>query len=294
MLVAVAPIYDLTGWLRTSGLEIVLFVIGSVLLSRLIRWVGERVTSRIDARSVGSEGLVRSEAAKHRHVLAQVTIWVAVVLTYSVAVVLVLQRLNVPISGLIAPAAAIGVAIGFGAQRLVQDVLAGVFIIAERQYGFGDLIRISPLGTEAGVSGTVEEVTLRVTRLRTLNGEVVIVGNGQIMQVTNMSREWARAVVDVPVPNTADVSALRETLRRVVAEAARDGQLGPLLLDQPAVLGVESMDLDTLHIRIVARTLPGKQFEVGRELRSRIAVALHSEGIRVTADLDTAEPTGVG
>jgi small-conductance mechanosensitive channel len=294
MLVAVAPISDLTGWLRTSGLEIVLFVLGSVLLNRLIRWLGERITGRIDAGSTSGEGLVRSEASKHRHVLAQVTMWVAVVLNYCVAAVLILQRLNVPISGLVAPAAAVGVAVGFGAQRLVQDVLAGLFIIAERQYGFGDLIRISQIGSEDGVSGTVEEVTLRVTRLRTLNGEVVIVGNGQIMQVTNMSREWARAVVDVPIPNTADVNTVRETLRQIVAEAAQDDRLGPLLLDPPAVLGVESMDLDTLHIRIVARTLPGKQFEVGRELRSRVAVALRSDGIRVAADLDTAEPTGVG
>jgi small conductance mechanosensitive channel len=291
MMLAIAPITDLTGWARTSGLEIILFVTGALLLSRAVRWAGARITGQIDASAARGGGLVRSESSKHSHVLTQVLMWSAIVLIYCATGVLVLQRLGVPITGLVAPAAVVGVALGFGAQRVVQDVLAGVLIIAERQYGFGDIVRIAALGSEVGVSGTVEEVTLRVTRLRTANGEVVIVPNGQIVQVTNMSREWARAVVDVPVPSSADVNRVRNTLHQVGRDASADAWLGPLLLDQPSVLGVESMELDTLRMRIVARTLPGKQFDVGRELRSRVAVALHTDGIAVAADLDTAAPT---
>jgi small-conductance mechanosensitive channel len=190
----------------------------------------------------------------------------------------------------VASTAALGIAVGFGAQRLVQDVLAGLFIIVERQYGFGDVVRIAALGSEVGVSGTVEEVTLRVTRLRSVNGEVVIVANGQIVQVTNLSRDWARAVVDVPVPSTTDVNQVREILTQVGRDACDDDTLGPLLLDEPSVLGVERMELDTLHVRIVARTLPGKQFTVGRELRARVALALRAEGINVSTSLDTVEP----
>jgi len=293
MALDVAPMSDITDWLRSSGLEIVLFISGAILLARFVKWISQRITRRIGATSVDSAGLIRSETAKHSHVLTQVITWVVIVMIYSVATVLVLSRCGVPITSLVVPGAVIGVALGFGAQRLVQDVLAGLFIIIERQYGFGDVVRISALGSEAGVTGTVEEVTLRITRMRTLSGEVVIVANGQIVQVTNMSRDWARAVVDVPVPVATDVNRVREILHQVGAEAREDEKLGPLLLDTPSVVGVERLELDTLHVRIVARTLPGKQFEVGRELRARVAVAFQAEGINVSAALDTADPVGV-
>lgn len=290
MHLAVAPLTDITTWLRGNGLEIVLFISGAILLSRATRWLGSMITHRIDANSADGPGLVRSETAKHRHVVAQVTMWAVIVLIYCVAIVLTVQRLGVPITGLVAPAAVVGVAVGFGAQRIVQDILAGLFIIAERQYGFGDVVRIAALGSEAGVSGTVEQVSLRITRLRTVNGEVVIVPNGQIVQVTNQSRDWARAVVDVPVPSTADVTQIREILNRVGLDASDDPMLGPLLLDSPSVVGVENIEIDTLHLRIVARTLPGKQFKVGRELRARVALALQAAGVHVATSLDTAEP----
>jgi moderate conductance mechanosensitive channel len=290
---AVAPITDITNWARSDGLEIVLFVSGAIVAARATKWIGSAITGRIDAKSVDGAGLVRSESAKHGHVVAQVSMWAVIVLLYCAAAVLTLQRLGVPITGLVAPAALVAVALGFGAQRIVQDVLAGLFIIAERQYGFGDVVRIAALGSEVGVSGTVDEVTLRVTRLRTVNGEVVIVPNGQIVQVTNLSRDWARAVIDVPVPSTADVNRVREIVSEVGTEACDDETLGPLLLDSPSVLGVESVEIDTIHVRIVARTLPGKQFTVGRELRARVVAALQAEGINVQASLDTVEPHGV-
>jgi small conductance mechanosensitive channel len=289
MLLAVAPLTDITSWARSSGLEIVLFITGAILLARVIRWLAGRVTTRISAGS-STDALIQSEQAKHGLVMTRVVTWAVIVIIYCMAAVLVLQRLNVPITGLVAPAAVIGVALGFGAQRIVQDLLAGLFIIAERQYGYGDYVRIAALGSEAGVSGTVEEVTLRVTRLRTVTGEVVIVANGQIVQVTNMSRDWARVVIDVPVPNTADIQKVREILQQVGDEVFNDERLHPLLLDTPSVLGVETLELDTLRVRIVARTLPGKQFDVGRELRSRVAVALQAEGITMPPGVDAADP----
>ena len=218
--------------------------------------------------------------------------WTFLVLVYCLTAVLVVQRFGVPLTGFVAPATVAGVAIGFGAQRILQDVLAGFFMVAEHQYGFGDLVRLQVPGVTDPVTGTVEEVTLRITRLRTSNGEVVTTPNGQILQVTNLSRDWARAVVDVPVPASADVAAVSELLARVGADAYADPELHNLLLDRPAVMGVESMDIDQFKIRLVARTLPGKQFEVGRALRVRITGALLREGINVPAGLDTAEPTG--
>jgi small conductance mechanosensitive channel len=247
------------------------------------------VTARIDARAlVGeSDSLVRSEAAKHRHVLVQVVSWALVVMVNFTAAVLVLERLDVPLTTLVAPATVIGVAVGFGAQRVVQDLLAGFFLITERQYGFGDLIRISAPGTTTGVQGTVEEVTLRVTRMRTANGELLILPNGEIRQVTNLSRDWARAVIDVPVPNGADIMRVTELLRTVGDSFFTDERMRPLLLDPPSVMGVESLDVGYLKVRVVVRTLPGKQFEVGRELRARVAVAFQDAGLAIPPELLT-------
>jgi small conductance mechanosensitive channel len=278
-----AALQDLLHWLEGRGLEIVLIILGSILLARFAQWVGGRITDRIDARAGGGDALVRSEAAKHRHSLTQVLTWATVVLIYTIAAFFVLDRLGVPVTGLVAPATVLGVGLGFGAQRIVQDVLAGFFIITERQYGFGDVVAIAVLGAGDPARGTVEDVTLRITRVRAADGEVITIPNGQIVKVVNLSRDWARAVVDVPVPTTVDVNRVNEVLRAVGREAFRDPAMRPLLLDPPSVMGVESLDLDQVNVRVVARTLPGKQFEVGRDLRERVVLAFRQQGLSLPA-----------
>jgi moderate conductance mechanosensitive channel len=292
MLLATLRLRGVSRWARGSGLEIVLLVIGSVLLARFASWFGNHVTARIDAGAREEDALVRSELAKHRHALAQVVTGSALVLIYFVTGILVLQRLKIPLTTLVAPATVVGLAVGFGAQRVVQDLLAGFFLITERQYGFGDVIRISVPGTTTGVSGTVEEVSLRVTRLRTINGELLMLPNGEIRQVTNLSRDWARAVIDVPVPIGSDIAKVNDILRSVGQAVFSDPAMRPLLLDEPTVMGVESIEVDFLKVRVVARTLPGKQFDVAREMRSRIAAAFLDEGISVPSAL--LNPTQAG
>jgi small-conductance mechanosensitive channel len=291
-LASITPLSDFDRWARSDLLEIILILTGAVLLTRLVTWLSGRYIVRIDARSKSGDSVVRSEAEKHRHAVAQVVTWTILVLVYCVMGVLVIQRLGVPITSLVAPATVAGVAVGFGAQRVVQDILAGFFIISERQYGFGDTIQISALGSTTGVLGTVENVTLRVTSLRTVNGDVLFIPNGQIVQVTNMSRDWARAVVDVPVPASADINKVNSILRDVGEKAFEDPELRPLLLNAPSVMGLESMDVDQFVVRVVARTLPGKQFQVGRDLRERIANAFRADGIIVSSTLETADPPG--
>ncbi len=285
---------DIDVWARGRGLEIVLLVTGAILLTRLAAWLGARITDRIDASAQETDALVRSEAAKHRHALTQVITWATLVVIYCATAVAVVARLGIPVTSLVAPAALAAVALGFGAQRIVQDILAGFFIITERQYGFGDLIHLSVPSLVNPAIGTVEDVTLRVTTVRTAAGEVVITPNGQIGQVTNLSRGWARAVVDVPVPAAVDVNRVSDLLRLIGEEAYKEPDLGQLLLDPPAVMGVQSIDVDHFQVRLVARTLPGKQFEVGRILRARIAAGFGREGINLPVGLDTAEPTGSG
>ena len=286
------PLPDLATWARGSGLEIVLLLTGAILLTRFATWLGGRITDRIDANARETDALVSSEASKHRHALASVITWVALVVIYCVTGAAVLTRLGVPVTSLVVPSAVVAVALGFGAQTIVQDILAGFFIITERQYGYGDLIRLAVPSLPDPAIGTVEGVTLRVTTVRTADGAVVITRNGQITQVTNLSRDWARAVVDVPVPAAADVNRVSDLLRLIGEQAHKDPELSSLLLDPPAVMGVQSIDVDHFQVRLVARTLPGKQFDVGRMLRVRIAAGLRREGINLPTVLETVEPAG--
>jgi small-conductance mechanosensitive channel len=140
-----------------------------VVLARFATSCGRRITERMDNLPTDEDTLVRSEVAKHRAAVAQVLTRIAMALIWSITGVLVLQRLGVPVSSLVASAAVIGAALGFGAQQVVRDLLAGLFIVVERQYGDGDLVHISAIGSE-GATGTIEEVALRTTRLRTLTG----------------------------------------------------------------------------------------------------------------------------
>ncbi|MEV6430671.1 mechanosensitive ion channel family protein [Nocardia sp. NPDC051463] len=280
---AFASSTDFTTWLRSSGLEIVLYLLGAVLFSRFATFIRDRITRKIDAGFRSSDALVRTEAAKHRHALAQVVTWVVLTIVYVLVGIEVLRRMGFAVTGLVAPAAVLGAALGFGAQRIVQDILAGFFLITERQYGFGDVVRIAVTGSAEQAEGTVEDVTLRITTLRNADGEVITVPNGQIVKVTNLSKDWARAAIDVPVAASVDITRVNEILHAVGTQAYEDSRLRPLLLDEPSVMGVEDLTVDQMNIRMVARTLPGKQFEVGRELRVRVAAALRREGISETS-----------
>jgi small conductance mechanosensitive channel len=289
---AIAPLSDFSIWARGNLLVIILLILGAILFTRVADWTRGRIVERIDAKFAIDEELVRSEAAKHRHVAAQVLTWGLLAVVYVVTTVLIVQRFDVPLAGLVAPAALLSAALGFGLQRFVQDIGAGFFITGERQYGFGDVVRISVSGVSEPAVGTVEEVTLRVTRIRSMSGEVIITPNGQIAQVTNLSRDWARAVIDVPVPSSVDVGHATEVLQQVGREVYADEQLRKMMLDEPSVMGVERIEVDTFSVRMVARTLPGMQFDVGREIRARVASAFRREGISVSAELDTGHATG--
>ena len=292
MIGAIASLHVFSGWASGDLLVIVMLVLGAILLTRLANWVRGLVIAQIETREHESDELVRSEAAKHRQVIAQVVTWAVLAVMYVVTAVLVVERLGVPLAGLVAPAALLSAALGFGLQRFVQDIGAGLFITGERQYGFGDVVRLEVNGVSQSATGTVEEVTLRVTRLRSDSGEVITTPNGQIIQVTNLSRDWARAVIDVPVPSSVDVGHVNDILRRVGQDAYNDDKLRPLMLDRPSVMGVERIEVDSFSVRMVARTLPGVQFEVGRELRARVASAFRLEGINISADLETGRATG--
>jgi small-conductance mechanosensitive channel len=272
---------DVSHWARGNGLPALLIAIGSVLLARFAHWLSWRYRQRLDseAKAQIEQGGTASDRTKQARTVVQVVEWGVVAVVYFVAGLLILNRLGLPLTSLIAPATVAGAAIGFGAQQIVQDLLAGFFLIAERQFGVGDVIRLSQPGQTTGISGTVEELTLRVTKLRTFQGELVFVPNGALRQVTNLSKEWARVVVDLPIPIDQDLEKATQALRDMASEMGKDPAWKDLLLGEPVVAGVETIEVGYLQLRLIARTLPGQQFDVGRELRFRAARALQQAGI---------------
>jgi small conductance mechanosensitive channel len=271
---------DVERWARGNGLEILLIVIGSVLVARAVHWFVQRSSDRLARREQRATAEhLPTEEFKQRRALLDVGGWVAVGLVYFAAVFLVLVRFNIPLATLVAPFTVLGVALGFGLQRVVQDLVSGVLLISERQYGLGDNISVAPVGTKEGVAGTVEAITLRTTTLRTIEGEAVVIPNGEIRQMTNRSKEWARVVVDVPIPLDQDVARATELLEVVANAMSEDARWRDLLLETPNVWGVESLDVGFLRIRLTTRTLPARQWDVARELRRRAVDTLRAEGM---------------
>ncbi len=262
-------------------MPVVVLVLGAGLFVRFAHWLGARRRKWIDVqiRRQIESGLVASEALKRSRAISEAVEWTAVALTYFIVALLAFDQLGIPLTTLVAPATVVGIGLGFGAQQMVGDLLAGFFLFAEHQFAFGDVIRLSTPGQTAGITGTVEELTLRVTKLRTQQGELVVVPNSALRQVTNLSKDWSRAVIDIPVPVTEDLELVTSLLRDVVAAMSTEAEWADLLLGDPVVAGVETIDVGYVQLRLIARTLPGRQFEVAREIRLRSATALRQAGI---------------
>ncbi|HEU4453475.1 MAG TPA: mechanosensitive ion channel family protein [Longimicrobium sp.] len=188
---------------------------------------------------------------------------------------MLLGAVGVNLGPLLAGAGVIGLAVSFGAQSLVKDVISGLFILIENQFGVGDVIRIE------GVSGAVERMTLRVVVLRDVEGVVHIVPNGQITKVSNLTRSWSRVVLDIGVAYREDPDRVIAVLREVGRELWEDPEWRPLMLEQPEVPGVESFADSAVNIRMWAKTLPLKKWDVGRELRKRIKMRFDRESIEI-------------
>jgi len=260
------------------------------LIIRFTHWVGARRRRVIDGQIKAQieSGAVAAESLKRSRAVSEAVEWSVVTLTGFVAFILSFDHLGIPLSTLVAPATVVGIGLGFGAQQMVGDLLAGFFLLSEHQFAFGDVIRLSVPGQTSGITGTVEELTLRVTKLRTAQGELVVVPNSALRQVTNLSKDWSRAVVDVPVSVAEDLETVANLLRDVVRGMARDERWSGLLLGEPVVAGVETIDVGYVQLRLIARTLPGRQFEVGRELRLRALTALRAAGVVSPAAGDAA------
>ncbi|MFC7493893.1 MULTISPECIES: mechanosensitive ion channel family protein [unclassified Nocardioides] len=186
-----------------------------------------------------------------------------------------LSELGVNIAPIIASAGIIGLALGFGAQSLVKDFLSGIFMIFEDQYGVGDVVDVGE------ASGTVEAVSLRVTRLRDLNGTVWYVPNGEILRVGNMSQNWSRAVVDVNIGYHEDIPRVEGVLKELAHGLWEDEDFRGLVIEEPEVTGVEMFTPDGITLRVLLKTAPMEQWGVARALRQRIKARFDHEGIEI-------------
>jgi moderate conductance mechanosensitive channel len=291
-------------WLLGTPLQVVCIIVGAIL----IRWLVNRAISRVVAQAAsavkrpdeprrrgskvlaGAAGALVTERRKQRaETVGSVLRSVASIVIFGVATITVLDKLGIPIAPLLASAGVAGVALGFGAQSLVRDFLSGIFMILEDQYGVGDLI-----DTGAAV-GTVEEVSLRVTRLRDGSGVVWYVRNGEILRVGNHSQGWSTAIVDVAVAYTEDIPRVQEIIREVAEVMAEDEAWDEKIVDDPVVAGVESVTGTSVTIRVIIKCKPNEHFGVQRELRERIKEAFDREGVRVPLPVFSGGPApGVG
>jgi small-conductance mechanosensitive channel len=269
----------ITNEFLSGPVHLLLRVLFVVILALVIQAIVHRVINRLTERATYSllphlrNGAAAARRAPARLAQRRRGKAVASITIFSIASVVILGDLGINLAPLLASAGVVGIAIGFGAQSMVRDYLAGIFMLVEDQYGVGDVITIGD------ATGTVENVTLRVTRMRDVSGIVWHIRNGAIEQVGNESQGWARAVIDFPVPYEVDLTELRSLLSDVAEELWDDPVWRVVLLDPPEVWGAQEISSDGVTMRIVAKTAPLRQWEVERELRARVKAALAAAGI---------------
>ncbi|XRQ12475.1 mechanosensitive ion channel family protein [Actinomadura welshii] len=237
--------------------------------------MSERVRERSRTVFEGNPALLTKRRAQRAQTLGSVLRSVASVLIMGTALFSVLGSLGLNLAPVLASASVIGVAVGFGAQNIVKDILAGLFMLLEDQYGVGDYIDVG------SAKGTVEAVTLRVTRMRDVDGVVWYVPNGEIKRVGNESQNWGRAVLDIPVDIHEDTERVKDLLQTTADAMAADSPWNDLILEEPSVWGVQALAGDAIVIRVVLKTAPGKQGDVARELRERVKRVFDEAGVTV-------------
>lgn len=267
-------------WRKVFRLEDVakdLFHIAVVLIVAFLAYrIVRLVTHRIVHRPVEEEDpLVKRLREQRAQTIGSLLNSVAGAVIMIVAGITVLNAIGVPIASILASVGVVGLAISFGAQSLVKDVITGTFLLLEGQFGIGDVVKIGD------TSGLVERITLRTTVLRDVFGVVHVIPNGEITKVSNLTKSWSRAVLDIGVAYREDVDRVIALMKQIGAEFLADPEWGPLLLEEPTVPGVENLGDSAVVIRMMAKTLPLKQWDVARELRRRIKNRFDREGIEI-------------
>jgi small-conductance mechanosensitive channel len=259
-------------WLVAHGIPIIAIVLTSYMGYRIIRSIIPHVIERsVKVRYAGDEG----ELVKRSQTLSKIVISTVGAIIFTVAVLMVLDETGRDITPLLAGAGIAGIAIGFGAQSLVKDVLNGLFIILEDQYRKGDVVKI------ADISGLVEDLSLRRTVLRDMDGNVHTIPNGQVVTASNYTKEWSRVNFDVPVPYYEDIDRVMLVINRIGAELAEDPDFKPMIISPPKALRVSDLNDKGVMIKVFGETKPLKQWDVAGEMRKRIKSTFDKENIAI-------------
>lgn len=276
-------------------------LVGLIVIGLVVRWLLHRLIDRVVQRAetgvlpdrlsraitggrmagrVGAALNLGEDAGYTRRVQRAATMGsllksIITGVVFTVIALMFISELGYDIAPLIASAGILGVALGFGAQTLVKDFLSGIFMIFEDQYGVGDVVDLGE------ASGTIEAVSLRVTRLRDVNGTVWYVRNGEVLRVGNMSQNWARTVLDVTVGYDEDLVKVRHVLEEVAHSIWDDEDFQGQIIEEPEVWGVESLSVDGIVMRVTLKTAPLEQWAVARTMRERVKARFESEGINL-------------
>ena len=279
-------VYDVTGNETLSEgsdvfIGLPLALLGLFVFGLVVRWLLHKVVDRLMRRAETGvlpdrvTPAVSARRAQRAMTIGSVLKSVITIVLIAVFATMMLSEIGVNIAPIIASAGIIGIALGFGAQSLVKDFLSGIFMIFEDQYGVGDVVDVGE------ATGTIEAVTLRVTRLRDLNGTVWYVPNGEILRVGNMSQNWSRAVVDVSVGYGEDLARVKRVLAEVAHDLWEDEDFSDLIIEEPEITGVEMLAADAVNLRVLIKTRPIEQWAVAREMRQRIKARFDHEGIEI-------------
>jgi len=288
---------------KVSLIEVPIRIVLIILVALLIRALAHRAIDRLvrpvrggtprilrpfkeriqNSSFIESTGLLSERRAQRAATIGSVIKSVVSLVILVVALMTILSELRFDLAPFIAGTSIVGVALGFGAQNIVKDFLAGIFMMLEDQYGVGDTIDFEK------ASGTVEAVGLRTTRLRDVNGTVWYVRNGEVVRVGNKSQGFGQVVLDVPIDAWADIAAASDAIADEAQKMRAEDEWSPVFLGDPDMQGVESMTREETVIRMVARVRPGEQFRIARELRRRIRERLDHLDIG-THDPKTSTP----
>ncbi|MDX1664889.1 MAG: mechanosensitive ion channel family protein [Candidatus Promineifilaceae bacterium] len=263
----------LTEWLLVSGLRIVLILVLAIVGYRLFLIIGGRLAARIKALDNIEGSLQDRRIETIFHLITTAGLFAV----GTVAILMILLELGVEVAPLLASVGVVGLALGLGAQQLVEDVIAGLFIFIENHYMVGEVIAVD------NMVGVVEEVTLRVTRLRALNGDLHIIPNGEIRTVSNRTRIWSRAIVDVGITYEDDVDRAIEALEDVGRLLMADEEMRPLIVDEPTVTGIEGLEDWQIRLRLMVKTRPDKRLDVERYLRHEIQRLFDERGLTLAS-----------
>jgi small-conductance mechanosensitive channel len=262
------------GWLVEHGVPIAIIILVSYIVNRIAKALMPALVRR-SIKIKGKGKRAKEELEKRAQTLSGFLNTAIGIIIVIVAIFMILSELGIDITPLLAGAGVAGIAIGFGAQTVIKDFLNGIFIISEDQYDKGDVVRI------AGIAGLVEDVNLRRTILRDLDGIVHSIPNSEVTTASNYTRDWSRVNLNIPVAYGEDLDHVIEVLNRLGKELAEDDVFGPMIIGAPRVLRVDNFGDSGIEIKVLAETKPLKQWDVTGELRKRAKKAFDEEGIEI-------------